>query len=187
MDLKKSILNYVPYDDREEKEKELFLKFIDNFDDVLTRENEFGHFSSSALVVNKDRNKVLMVYHNILKGWTYPGGHADGESNLLSVAIREVKEETNQNVNVLYDGIFGINANPVPPHVKRGKMISSHVHYDVIYLLEAKEDTKLRYRPNESNGLKWVTLNEACFSNEVVDYAKPINQRLIAKMQGGRY
>ena len=73
-----------------QKIKEYILKWIDTFQDVLTRENEFGHFASSAFVVNKDRTKMLVVYHNIYDAWIFPGGHADGEENLLSVATREV-------------------------------------------------------------------------------------------------
>ena len=35
-----------------------------------------------------------MIYHNIYNSWAWPGGHADGESDLLGVAMREVMEET---------------------------------------------------------------------------------------------
>ena len=94
MDLRQKIENYIPFNEQEEKDKEQFLKFIDTFDDVLTRDNIFGHFSASAFVVNKERNKMVVVYHIINDGWIYPGGHADGEDDFLSVAVREVEEET---------------------------------------------------------------------------------------------
>ena len=94
MMLRQEIEEFVPFDEVEKEEKEHFLRFIDTFSDVLTRENEFGHFSASCFVVNKARDKVLVVYHNIYKGWVYPGGHADGCEDLLSVALREVEEET---------------------------------------------------------------------------------------------
>ena len=90
MSLKEKIQNYKPYNEQEEKDKEIMLKYIDTFDDVLTRNNEFGHFTASAWVVNKERTKVLMIYHNIYNSWAWTGGHADGEDDLLSVAIREV-------------------------------------------------------------------------------------------------
>lgn len=44
MDLKKDIENYVPFDEQEKNDKEYFLDFINKFDDVLTRDNIFGHF-----------------------------------------------------------------------------------------------------------------------------------------------
>ncbi len=97
MNLKEQIENYLPFDEQEEKDKEQFLQFINTFDDLLTRKNIFGHITSSAFVVNKERTKMLIVYHIINNGWIYPGGHADGEENLLSVALREVEEETKIN------------------------------------------------------------------------------------------
>ena len=77
------------------------LHFINTFNNVLTRDNIFSHFSASAFIVNKERTKTLVVYHLINDGWIYPGGHADGEEDLLSVAIREVEEETGLKAKVL--------------------------------------------------------------------------------------
>ena len=83
MELREKIEKYQPYNEQEEKDKQTMLKYIDTFDDVLTRNNEFGHFTASSWVVNKEKTKVLMIYHNIYKSWAWTGGHADGESNLL--------------------------------------------------------------------------------------------------------
>lgn len=92
--IKEKIERYKTFDEQEARDKEYFLNFMSSFQDVLTRENVFGHFTSSAFVLNETGNKMLVVYHNINDGWIYPGGHADGESDLLSVAVREVLEET---------------------------------------------------------------------------------------------
>ena len=134
--LKKNIENYIPFDHQEIKDKEYFIKWLNNFKDVLTRNNEFGHFTSSAFVVNEDRDKILLVYHNIFDGWLYPGGHADGEEDLLSVAVREVEEETGLKTKVLEYNIFSISSIAVAPHIKREKFISAHTHLDVVYLLD---------------------------------------------------
>ena len=108
MNLKEKIENYIAYDEQEERDKEQYLNFIDKFDDVLTRNNVLGHFSASAFVINKERTKMLVVYHIINDGWIYPGGHADGEEDLLSVAVREVKEETGLKAKVLDEYIYSI-------------------------------------------------------------------------------
>ena len=60
-ELRERIVNYIPYDEQEESDKEYILKFIDTFDDVLTRKNIFGHFCSSAFVVNKNRSKIFII------------------------------------------------------------------------------------------------------------------------------
>ena len=106
MNLRKEIEEFKPFNEQEEADKEYFLKFIDSFEDVLTRENVFGHFSASAWVVNREKTKVLLVYHNIYNGYIFPGGHADGEEDLLGVAVREVEEETGVKPRVVNDKIF---------------------------------------------------------------------------------
>ena len=161
MDLREKIEKYKPYNEQEEKDKNTILKYMDTFEDTLTRNNEFGHFTASAWVVNKERTKVLMIYHNIYKSWAWTGGHADGESDLLSVAVREVKEETGvENVKVLDDDIFSLEIVCVNGHIKRGKYVSSHVHLNVTYLLEVDESETLRIKEDENSGVKWVPIDE---------------------------
>ena len=181
MNLKDEIKKYIPFDEQEERDKEQFLKFIDTFDDVLTRDNVFGHFSASAFVVNKERTKMLVVYHKILDGWIYPGGHADGEDDLLAVAVREVEEETSLNAKVINQNIFAIQTLPVKGHVKRGKYVSTHIHFDVVYLLEADDKIPLVYREEESKGVKWIPFNEAT-DETMCDFIWPIHEKLIRKL-----
>lgn len=181
MTLKEQIDKYIPFNEQEEKDKEYFLRFINTFDDILTRNNIFGHLTASAFVVNKNRNKMVVVYHIINDGWIYPGGHADGESDLLSVAIREVEEETGLKTEVLDNGIYAIQANSVNPHIKNGKFVSAHTHFDVIYLLEADDTTPLVFREDESKGVKWISFDEA--DNEsIVSFIRPIHKKLIKKL-----
>jgi len=181
MSLKKIINDYIPCDEQEEKDKEQMLMFIDNFDDILTRNNVIGHFSASAFVVNKEKNKMAAVYHIITDGWTYPGGHADGEEDLLSVALREVEEETGLKAKVLNDKPFLISSNPVKSHIKHGKFVSSHLHFDVLYLMEADENTPLEYREDESKGVEWIPFDE--IDNEkMVDFIRPIAKKLAKKL-----
>lgn len=161
MNLKEQIENYKPYNEQEEKDKEVMLKYINTFDDVLTRNNEFGHFTASSWVVNKEKTKVLMIYHNIYKSWAWTGGHADGESDLLGTAIRELKEETAvENVKVLDDNIFSLEIIRVDGHVKRGKYVSSHVHLNLTYLLEVDEAETLHIKEDENSGVKWVKIED---------------------------
>ena len=161
MNLKEQIKNYKPYNEQEEKDKEVMLKYINTFDDVLTRNNEFGHFTASSWVVNKERTKVIMIYHNIYKSWAWTGGHADGEKDLLKVAIKELKEETGvQNVKILKDDIFSLEIVPVAGHMKRGKYVSTHVHLNLTYLLEVDEKEILKIKEDENSGAKWVELDD---------------------------
>ncbi len=179
--LKDKINAYEPFDEQEKSDKEQFLKFIDTFDDVLTRDNIFGHFTASAFVVNKERTKMVVVYHIINDGWAYPGGHADGIEDLLSVALREVEEETGLKARVLDDNIFAIVSAPVLGHIKRGKYVSGHIHFDCVYLMEADENIPLKFREDESKGVKWVKLEDA-YDESFCDFVRPVNKRLIKKL-----
>ena len=186
MNLKEEIQDYIPFNEQEEKDKEIILKAMDDFSDILSRENEYIHFTSSAFVVNKERNKMVVVYHIINDGWIYPGGHADGEDDFLSVAVREVEEETGLKVKVLDENIYSIQSAPVKGHIKRGKYVSAHLHFDIIYLMEADDTLPLKYREDESKGVKWVTFDEAT-DKSMCDFIRPIHKKLIQKLQENDY
>ena len=179
--LKEKIEKYIPFNEQEQIDKEQFLEFINTFDDVLTRNNVFGHFTSSAFVVNKDRTKMVVVYHIINDGWIYPGGHADGIDDLLSVAVREVEEETGLKAKVLDENIFAINSAPVKGHVKRGKYVSAHIHLDCVYLMEADDKIPLVYREDESKEVKWVDFKDA-YDESFCDFIRPVHKKLIKKL-----
>lgn len=155
------ISNYVPYNEKEALDKEVMLNFISSNEDVLTRENKIAHMTASAWIVNKNRDKILMIYHNIYDSWAWVGGHADGDEDLLHVIKKEIEEETGiQSAKLLDDKIYGLNIVTVDDHIKRGKLVNSHLHMDVEYLFEADENEELTIKPDENSGVKWIPINE---------------------------
>lgn len=183
MDLKEQIEKYIPYNEQEVSDKELMLEYINTFNDVLTRENKMCHFTASNWIVNKDRTKVLMIYHNIYKSWAWTGGHADGDSDLLHVALKEAQEETGlSSLKLLSDGIYGIQIVTVDSHIKRGKFVSSHLHLDCCFLFEANEEDELRIKADENSGVKWIDINDTIkITNE--EKMKPIYEKLNNKLK----
>jgi len=183
MNYKEQLERYIPYNEQEENDKKIMLEYINNFDNILTRDNEFAHFTASAWVLNKQRDKVLMIYHNIYNSWAWTGGHADGDIDLLGTAIREVKEETGiKEVVPIINDIFSIEILCVDGHVKRGKYVSSHVHLNLTYLLEASEEEILSIKEDENSDVKWIDLEDVKkFSKEKwmikVIYSK-LNEKL---------
>ena len=85
---------YVPYNEQEKEDIALIVKAEEIFGNILTRENQFCHLTSSAFVINKDHTKVLCIFHNIYESWSWIGGHADGDDDMLYVAQKETKEES---------------------------------------------------------------------------------------------
>lgn len=182
MNLKEQILKYKPYNEQEEIDKEMLLEYIDTFKDVLTRENRMCHFTASNWIINKQRTKILMAYHNIYKSWAWTGGHVDGNENLLEVALKEATEETGlKNLKVLSDGIYGIEILTVNSHIKRGKFVPAHLHLDCCFLLEADEDEELKIKEDENSGVKWFDIDEIMnVTNE--EQMKPIYMKLNKKI-----
>ena len=183
MNLREQIMNYKPINDEEYAIKNYMLRWMDTFDDVLTRNNCMAHFASSGITLSPGRDKMLLVYHNIYDSWLTPGGHADGEEDLLSVAVREVKEETGQKVRVLDDSIFAISASPIIGHVKRGKYVPAHIHLDVFYLLEADDKVPLIYREDESKGVKWEPIEGILDKDNIVNFMLPVHRRILEKCE----
>jgi len=177
------IERFEPYNEQEVEDKRAFIKYLNNFKDILYRENSYGHITSSAWVVNKNRNKVLMIYHNIYNTWAWTGGHADGDNNLINVAIREVQEETGiKNITPISYEIFTLDIIPVWGHIKKGKYVSSHQHLNVTYLLEADEDETVRIKADENSGVKWIDfkeINKYCSEKQMY----PVYHKIIDKMK----
>ena len=145
---------YTPQNEQEAADQRLILEYIRLFpDNILTRDNEIAHLSSSGFVVNADGTRVLMAHHNIYRVWAWTGGHADGEGDLLSVALREAREETGvEHIRPLSPAIASLDILPVWGHVKRGKWVPSHQHLNVSYLLVADESDALQIREGRTAG-----------------------------------
>lgn len=152
------IAAYVPQTEQEAADKELMLDYIRRFpDSILTRENRIAHLTSSGFVVNADCSKVLMAHHNIYKVWAWTGGHADGDADLLAVALREAREETGvEHVRPLSAQIASVDILPVWGHVKGGRYVCAHQHLNVSYLLVADETDPLRAREGENTRVGWL-------------------------------
>lgn len=181
--IKEELEKFVPCCEQEEKDKETALKYMNDFDDVLTRNNEYAHYCSSAFVLNESHDKVLMIYHNIYDSWAWPGGHADGESDLYNVALREVIEETSiENIKPIVKEMFAFDILPVKGHVKRGKYVSAHVHLSATYLFEASENDLLKIKEDENNGVKWIDIDKVVESSSE-PHMKSVYQKIIDKIK----
>ena len=181
-ELRRQIEAYAPCDAQEAADRQMLLRAIDALESPLTRDNPFAHFTASSWIVNPARDRVLMAWHNIYKSWAWTGGHADGEADLLAVALREAREETGiREIAPVKPEIYSIEVLPVNSHVKRGQFVSAHLHLNVTYLLEADDAQPLRPKPDENSAVAWLPLNEAADNKEepfmAVIYHK-LNQKL---------
>ncbi len=162
MPLRDLITQYQAYNQQEITDKKEMLAYLDQYDNLLTRENPAAHFTVSAWVVNDDWTKTVMAYHNIYQSWSWLGGHVDGEPDLLQVALKEVQEETGlSQLKPVQNSIYSIEILPVPAHVKKGQPIKEHLHLNITYLIQADESEKLRDKEDENSAVTWMQLEEA--------------------------
>lgn len=186
MNLQKSIECYRPYNEQEERDKKVMLTLLATQPDIFVRENQVAHMTASSWLLNHTHDKVLMIYHNIYQSWSWTGGHADGEKNLLAVAIKEAQEETGvSNIRPVSEDIFSLEILTVDGHEKRGAYVPSHLHLNVTYLLEADEEEVLRVKPDENSGVKWFSLEEALKACTEPWMIERIYKKLNAKLING--
>lgn len=161
LQLKKQIEEYQPFNEQEEKDKDEILRQMCAPESILTRDNQNAHFTVSAWIVNKDRRRVLMAYHNIYQSWAWLGGHADGNADLKQVILKEIEEESGlMDVQFVSDDIFSLEILTVEGHEKKGKYVSSHLHLNVTYLLEADTEAPIRIKEDENSQVGWILVDE---------------------------
>jgi len=160
-DLMERLSRYVPFNEQEQLDREDILWWLERAENIYERSCRAAHMTASAWVVSPDREYVLMAYHNIYRSWSWLGGHADGERDLLQTAQREVSEESGvQNVRPVSDEIFSIEILTVDGHEKRGRYVPSHLHLNVTYLFEADMNEELRVKPDENSDVGWIPVDD---------------------------
>ena len=184
--LRKQLEAYSPFNEQEISDKRLILRYMDIFPDLLTRENEMAHFTASCWIVNPDRTKVLMAFHNLYQSWSWLGGHADGEENLLNVALREAQEESGvSDARPVSEEIFSLEILGVDAHRKRGRHVSAHLHLNVTFLLEADDRNPVRPKPDENSAVRWIPAEDVL--REVSEpEMRIVYQKLMDKANGNR-
>ena len=125
-----------------------------------------GHVTGSAWVVNPARDRVLLLHHRKHDQWFQPGGHADGDADILRVALRETHEETGlppADIRLVDGGIFDVDIHTIPA----SRCGPAHIHYDIRFLVEL--DDRLAVPGNdESHQVLWVPLEAvARFNNNL--------------------
>ncbi|MDO5714000.1 MAG: NUDIX domain-containing protein [Tissierellia bacterium] len=118
------------------------------------------HFCGTAMILNREKTHVLMIYHKIYDSWSFPGGHADGEEDLLLVGKKEAKEETGISVEPVFDLAISWDILKVKSHVKHGKIVESHNHLDGTYLYFGDQKEELEVNLEETKGVKWIPIKD---------------------------
>jgi 8-oxo-dGTP pyrophosphatase MutT (NUDIX family) len=129
-------------------------QFVSDNGQCFERTLKEGHITGSSWIVDTQRTHVLLTHHKKLNKWFQLGGHADGDTDVHAVALKEAKEESGlEQVKTLSHQIFDIDIHLVPDNE------SGHYHYDVRFIFEADRSAPLIIS-NESHDLSWVELSK---------------------------
>lgn len=132
-----------------------FIQLADEGTNAYTRERLEGHFTGSSWLVSGDGQRVLLTHHKKLDRWLQLGGHADGDTDLSRVALKEAEEESGLVDLVVEPNIFDIDLHFIPEH----KGVPGHWHYDARFVVTAKGDETFAIS-EESNALAWRNIAE---------------------------
>ena len=145
---------YRPFDDGDDAARDRIAAFVRAHADCFERSLLVGHVTGSAWILDRERSRCLLTHHRKLERWLQLGGHADGQSDVLEVALREAREESGLvSVRAVSASIFDCDVHWIPER----KTEPGHHHYDVRFLFEADADEPLVVS-EESKELAWVEL-----------------------------
>ena len=176
------LYDFKPCCPQEEQDKALICACAAAFGQkLLTRDCLPAHITASGFVVDEKLRKVLMVFHHIYGCWSWTGGHADGESDLMAVAAREVAEETGiKSLTPLSRQPVSMEVLTVEGHTRRGLYVPDHLHLNFTYLFMASSMDTPRPCPEENSGAAWLE------KDKLWDYCsrEPKMVRLYQKLLG---
>lgn len=177
---------YTPFNEQEERDKNTILNLLKTQLDIFERSNLIAHMTASAWVVNKDRSKILLAYHNIYDSWAWLGGHADGEKDLLKVALKEVAEESGvKNIKPVSEDILSVEILTVDGHEKKGVYVPSHLYLNVTYLIEADDTEQPHICVGENSNVAWFDKDKAVEMSNEKWFKERIYSKLMKKLYPG--
>lgn len=153
-DLLAALRAHSPFNEREAAMLARVIGFVAAHARCFERTLEAGHVTGSAWVVSPGRTHALLVHHRRLGKWLQPGGHCDGDADVLSTALRETLEETGLAARPLDERIFDVDAHDIPARASE----PAHVHYDIRFLAGADMSHAIVVSP-ESRDVQWVALD----------------------------
>jgi len=161
MHFTEDLTRFIPRNDQEKNDKEVMLREImKNPEGILFRDSLLMHMTGSSIIVNKEKTKTLMAYHNIYQSWAWTGGHADGESDLMRLAVREAREETGiKTLTPIFDAPVSCEILHVLPHIKKGKYVGLHMHFNLTYAFVGDESEPLTIKEDENARVGWLPID----------------------------
>lgn len=156
-----------------------FRAFVASHPDCLRRELASGHLTTSAWLVDATGREALLLHHRKLDRWLQPGGHADGDADLSSSALREAEEETGIEGLEVEPEIFDLDRHRIP---ERGRE-PEHWHYDVRYVVRAPSGASAAIN-HESRGMAWRSIGVLAEDDAIDPSIRRMAHKWLARSDG---
>jgi 8-oxo-dGTP pyrophosphatase MutT (NUDIX family) len=149
------LARYRPADEQDRAQAARLIDFVKREPACFDRACPEGHVTGSAWLVDPTGRHVLLTHHRKLDMWLQLGGHADGSGDVLSVAMREAREESGLSpIEPALADVFDVDVHPIP--ARPGE--PAHFHYDVRFALRAgRTDFQVS---EESHSLAWIEIDK---------------------------
>ena len=148
--------SHVPFNQEEARMTQETIAFVEANPNCFERTLEIGHVTGSAWILDKTKTFTLLTHHRKLDKWFQLGGHCDGDSNVLNVALKEAQEESGlTEISILSEAVFDVDVHLIPEN----KGVLAHYHYDIRFLFEADKSQSVTIS-EESKNLNWIKLEE---------------------------
>lgn len=172
------LAEYHPFDEDDRAARDRIVRFVEMHCDCFERSLAVGHVTGSAWIVDAARTRCLLTHHRKLDRWLQLGGHADGDADVLAVAMREAREESGlTSIRAVSQRVFDCDVHAIPSR----KAEPGHFHYDVRFLLEADPAQPLVVS-DESHELAWIALGDVSSVS-----GDPSVERMARKLVLGRW
>lgn len=174
--------NYHTEDLQERQHQKETLAFVQSNPDCFERSLLPGHVTGSAWIVNPSMTHTLLIHHYKLDKWFQPGGHCDGDPDVLMVAMKEAFEETGVVVTPFSDQIFDIDNHIIPARQE----VPQHIHYDIRFLFIAQMTDDDLPGNRETKAIKWASLNDVTTYTHEISITRMIEKTRALAISPGR-
>ncbi len=161
---------HAPADEKEARDIQRIKELIAAHPNIFSMNCEVGHITASAAIIEPRARRTLLHHHKRLGRWLQVGGHAEYETDLAEVALREAREETglpdlehfpSSEVPLPID----YDVHTIPQSGDRPE----HLHLDFRYVLATRQPDALAPIAGESTRFRWLSFADALDMDAAID------------------
>jgi 8-oxo-dGTP diphosphatase len=130
------------------------------------------HLVSYFALVDRQREKVLLVDHKLAGLWLPSGGHVEPDEDPRATVVRELSEELSQTADFIHSAPIFITV------TRTAGNDGSHIDVSLWYLLRGDSSRAIQFDHGEFHGVRWFGFDQISFAR-----SDPHMRRFVAKLR----